>query len=101
MISAHITDDFLKKQLSKQSQELRRYIRRDYSKELKILSNGIAIHNPCISHCIRHAFGVCGLDHPITCIKCENLFYFFDKLKDALNEQYSEILDEYKQNFDI
>lgn len=97
IISANIIDDSLKKQLLKQSQELRRYIRRDYSKELEILSNGIAIHNSCISHCIRYAFGVCNLNHPVTCIKCESLFYFFDKLKSELNEQYSEILDEHRQ----
>ncbi|RHZ82228.1 hypothetical protein Glove_110g47 [Diversispora epigaea] len=97
MISVYIMDNNLKKQLLRQSQELRRYIRRQYSKELEISLNGIAIHNSCISHCIRYAFGACNLDHPITCSKCENLFHFFDKLKGILSEQYSETLDEYKQ----
>ncbi|RHZ62731.1 hypothetical protein Glove_335g14 [Diversispora epigaea] len=97
MISAHIMDNNLKKQLLRQSQELRRYIRRQYSKELEISLDGVAIYNSCISHCIRYAFGACNLDHPITCSKCENLFHFFDKLKDILSEQYSETLDEYKQ----
>ncbi|RHZ51762.1 hypothetical protein Glove_470g6 [Diversispora epigaea] len=97
MISAHIMDNNLKKQLLRQSQELRRYIRRQYSKELEISLDGVVIHNSCISHCIRYAFGACNLDHPITCSKCENLFHFFDELKDILSEQYSETLDEYKQ----
>ncbi|RHZ83505.1 hypothetical protein Glove_91g130 [Diversispora epigaea] len=97
MISAHIMDNNLKKQLLRQSQELRRYIRRQYSKELEISLDGVAIHNSCISHCIQYAFGACNLDHPIICSKCKNLFHFFDKLKDILSEQYSETLDEYKQ----
>ncbi|CAG8703544.1 19824_t:CDS:2, partial [Gigaspora rosea] len=58
MISAHVTDDVLKRQLLKQSQELWRYIRSDYSKELEISSTGILVHNSCISHCIRYAFGI-------------------------------------------
>ncbi|RHZ82295.1 hypothetical protein Glove_109g253 [Diversispora epigaea] len=48
MISAHIMDNFLKKRLLKQSQELRRYIQRQYSKELEISTDGTAIHNSCI-----------------------------------------------------
>ncbi|RHZ51176.1 hypothetical protein Glove_482g7 [Diversispora epigaea] len=69
MISAHIMDNNLKKQSLRQSQEFRQYIRRQYSKELEISLDGVAIHNSCISHCIRYAFGACNLDHPITCSK--------------------------------
>ncbi|PKB97504.1 hypothetical protein RhiirA5_384621 [Rhizophagus irregularis] len=97
MISAHITDELLKKRLLVKSQELRRYIRRQYSKEMEVTSNGIAVHNSCISHCIRHAFGACDLDHPVTCTKCESLFIFFEELKAAIGEQYSETLDEYQR----
>ncbi|POG58390.1 hypothetical protein GLOIN_2v1790442 [Rhizophagus irregularis DAOM 181602=DAOM 197198] len=64
---------------------------------MEVTSNGIAVHNSCISHCIRHAFGACDLDHPVTCTKCESLFVFFEELKAAIGEQYSETLDEYQQ----
>src|SRR5207245_11376190 len=42
-------------------------------------------------------FGVCNLDHPITCSKCESIFSFFEELKAAVGEKYFEILDEYQQ----
>jgi len=76
---------------------LRRYIRREYSKELEVTAGGIAVHNSCISHCIRHAFGDCDLNHPVTCSKCESIFGFFEELKAAISEEHSETLDEYQQ----
>ena len=76
---------------------MRRYIRREYPKELEVTATGIAVHNSCISHCIRHAFGDCNLDHPVTCSKCESLFSFFQELKAAISEEYFEVLDEYQQ----
>jgi hypothetical protein len=76
---------------------LRRYIRREYSKELEVTTAGIAVHNSCISHCIRHAFGDCNLDHPVTCSKCESFFSFFQELKAVISEEHFEVLDEYQQ----
>ena len=76
---------------------MRRYIRREYSKELEVTAAGNVIHNPCISHCIRHAFGDCNLNHPVTCSKCEGFFSFFEELKSSISEEYSEVLDEYQQ----
>ena len=64
---------------------------------MEVTAAGIAVHNSCISHCIRHAFGDCDLIHPVTCLKCESLFIFFEELKAAIDEKYSETLDEYQQ----
>ncbi|PKY53609.1 hypothetical protein RhiirA4_471939 [Rhizophagus irregularis] len=86
IISAHVMDEPLKKRLLTKSQELRRYIHREYSKELEVTAAGIAVHNSCISHCIRHAFGDCNLNHPVTCSKCESIFSFFEELKAAIKE---------------
>ncbi|GBB91846.1 hypothetical protein RclHR1_19260002 [Rhizophagus clarus] len=97
IISAHVTDESLKKHLLTKSQELRRYIRREYPKELEVTATGTAVHNSCISHCIRHAFGDCNLNHPVTCSKCESLFSFFQELKAVTSEEYFEVLDEYQQ----
>jgi hypothetical protein len=72
------------------------YIQCQYSKSLTITADGVAIHNKCISHCIRYAFGDCELDHPDTCNNCENLFSFFDQLKKELGPKFSNTLDEYQ-----
>ncbi|CAG8818045.1 5013_t:CDS:1, partial [Dentiscutata erythropus] len=43
--------------LSTQAQTLKRYLRKDYVTKLTVNSLGHAVHDPCISHCLRHAFG--------------------------------------------
>ncbi|GET02435.1 hypothetical protein GLOIN_2v1530472 [Rhizophagus clarus] len=50
-----------------------------------------------LGHCIRHAFGDCNLNHPVTCSKCESLFSFFQELKAVISEEYFEVLDKYQQ----
>ncbi|GET02750.1 hypothetical protein GLOIN_2v326913 [Rhizophagus clarus] len=69
----------------------------EYSKELEVIASGVKVYNSCISYCIRHAFGDCNLNHPVTCSKCESLFSFFEELKAAISEEYFNILDEYLQ----
>ena len=63
-------------------------MRRDFEKNLEINNLGEAIHNSCISHCLRHAFSDCDLPHPNTCINCEKTFSFFDKLHEILPTEY-------------
>ncbi|RHZ60164.1 hypothetical protein Glove_357g66 [Diversispora epigaea] len=46
-----------------ESQILKRYLRRDFSKQLQIDDLGNAIHNSYISHCLRYAFGDCDQSH--------------------------------------
>ncbi|CAG8549658.1 9910_t:CDS:2 [Gigaspora rosea] len=43
---------------------LQQYLRWDYEKQLKIDKSNIAIHVPCVSHCLRLAFGDCTAPHP-------------------------------------
>ncbi|CAG8727347.1 18250_t:CDS:2 [Dentiscutata erythropus] len=38
------------------AQNLRRYLRKDFATNLKVSSIGVALHSPCISHCLQHAF---------------------------------------------
>ena len=59
--------------------------------------DGIAIHNPCISHCLRYAFSDCQETHSITCTNCENLFVFFKNLKNYLPSNQHKDLDEYQK----
>ena len=49
------------------------------------------MHYSCISHCIRHAFGV------IIQLLIQNIFSFSEELKAAIGEKYSETLGEYHQ----
>ncbi len=80
------------------AQNLRRYLRKDYPKQLNVSQNGIAIHNPCLSHCLRHAFGDCQETHSNICANCESLFTFFKNLKEHLPlNQHHENLDEYQK----
>ena len=58
---------------------------------------GDAIHIPCISHCLRHAFGDCNQDHPNICQNCENLFEFFEKLQNNLDVMHYQALEEYQK----
>ncbi|RHZ49143.1 hypothetical protein Glove_529g24 [Diversispora epigaea] len=94
-INTHIIDESLKKNLIQNSHILRRYIRRDYNKNLKITFAGIPIHEPCICHCFRHALGICNHQHTIICNKCKDLFDFFDQLKSYINEELYETLENY------
>ncbi|CAG8772134.1 15166_t:CDS:1, partial [Gigaspora rosea] len=85
------------KRLLEKMESLRRYIRREFSKKLNIIANGIAFHNPCISHCVLFAFGACNLLHSEICEQCEDILQFFEQLKVALNGEHDEILNKYKQ----
>lgn len=79
------------------AQNLRRYLRRDYPKRLNVSQDGIAIHNSCLSHCLRHAFGDCEEIHSNTCVNCKNLFIFFKNLKKHLPLDQHENLDGYQK----
>lgn len=79
------------------AQNLRCYLRRDYPKQLNVSQNGIAVHNSCLSHCLRHAFGDCEEIHSNTCINCKNLFIFFENLKKHLPLDQHENLDGYQK----
>ncbi|CAB4392569.1 unnamed protein product [Rhizophagus irregularis] len=87
------------KELKIQAQVLRRYLRRDFAKELNIDSSGCAKHSKCISHCLPHAFGECYLDHSDTCDNCESLLSFFDTLQNSLEQEQQEKLPAYQNRW--
>ncbi|GES75262.1 hypothetical protein GLOIN_2v1834394 [Rhizophagus clarus] len=92
----NLGDEFLKEELIKKLNILRRYMRREYIKDLKITSSGTPVHKSCICHCLRHSFGICNLQHPEICNSCEELFYFFDLIKTyVVDEELHELLDDY------
>ncbi|CAB4481821.1 unnamed protein product [Rhizophagus irregularis] len=66
-------------------------------RQLNVSQNGIAVHNSCLSHCLRHAFGDCEEIHSNTCINCKNLFIFFKNLKKHLPLDQHENLDGYQK----
>ncbi|RHZ54903.1 hypothetical protein Glove_421g102 [Diversispora epigaea] len=95
IINAHIEDENLKKTLIQKSHILRRYIRREYIKKLKIIFTGIPKHESCICHCLKYAFGTCNIQHIIICNTCKNIFDFFDQIKNFVNVEIHETLDDY------
>ncbi|UZO17066.1 uncharacterized protein OCT59_008428 [Rhizophagus irregularis] len=97
IIESHVTDPGIRKELVNDSQILKRYLHRDYTKQLQIDDMGNAIHIPCVSHCLRHAFGDCNQDHPKICQSCESLFEFFVKLQNNLDIMHYQDLEEYKK----
>ncbi|UZO09716.1 uncharacterized protein OCT59_029931 [Rhizophagus irregularis] len=101
LIDNYVSDIQLRKELKIQAQVLRRYLRRDFAKELNIDSSGCAKHSKCISHCLPHAFGECYLDHPDTCDNCESLLSFFDTLQNSFEQEQQEKLPAYQNRLII
>ena len=64
---------------------------------MNVTKDGIAIHDPCISHCLPYAFGNCQKMHFNTCMNCEGLFIFFKNLKNHLPPNLHRDLDEYQK----
>ena len=77
-------------------QEIRCYIRREFSKQLNVTSIGVAMHDPCIGHCLCNAFGNCDQQHSMICSGCESFFKIFDKLKKALRLDLHNSIEEYQ-----
>ncbi|CAG8813755.1 2600_t:CDS:2, partial [Cetraspora pellucida] len=96
LIKAHVEDINLQKELRTEMQELRRYICHEFSKQLKITSIGVAMHDSCIGHCLYYAFGNCDQQHPIFCSNCESFFKIFDKLRKVLRLDLHNSIEEYQ-----
>ncbi|RHZ77813.1 hypothetical protein Glove_172g3 [Diversispora epigaea] len=97
LINFNITNLAFRNELISEVQNLRRYLRRDYAKHLKVTQSGIAIHDHYLSHCLRYAFGNCQESHPDICTNCENLFIFFKNLKENLPSNLHSNLDEFQK----
>ena len=72
-------------------------MRREYEKELSINLNGTTDHVTCINHCLQYAFGECTQSHSMHCKECDQLFDFFNIMKEILPFKYHSILDENKE----
>ncbi|CAB4410646.1 unnamed protein product [Rhizophagus irregularis] len=86
IIATHVEDESLKEELTRKLNILRRYMRREYIKDLKITSSGIPAHKSCICHCLSHSFGICNLQHFEICNDCIELFQFFDLIKNQISQ---------------
>ena len=72
---------------------LRRYLRKDFERELKVDIIGKPKHHSCICHCLAHAFGICSESHIDICPQCERLFSLFEFMKNKLSAEHHEYLD--------
>ncbi|RHZ82620.1 hypothetical protein Glove_107g3 [Diversispora epigaea] len=69
------------------------YMRREYEKELLINLDGTTDHVSCINHCLLYAFGKCTLLHSKRCENCDQLFDFFNTIKDILPSEHYAVLE--------
>jgi len=72
-------------------------MKREYEKELLVNLDGTTDHVSCINHCLQYAFGKCTLSHSKRCEKCDQLFDFFNTIKDILPSEHHAILEESKE----
>ena len=72
-------------------------MRREFEKELLINLDGTTDHVNCINHCLQYAFGECMQSHSNRCKKCDQLFDFFNKIKEILPLEHHPILEESKE----
>ena len=82
-----------KNDLCKQLQILRRYLRKDFKRKLKVDITGKPKHDSCICHCLVHAFGICSESHVDICSQCEKLFSLFELIKNKLSAEHHEFLN--------
>ncbi len=85
------------KELINESQVLKRYLHKDFAKQLQIDAIGNAIHIPCVSHCLRYAFSDYNQNHSEICQNCKSLFEFFKKLQNNLDEIHYQSFEEYQK----
>ncbi|CAJ0645786.1 5929_t:CDS:2 [Entrophospora sp. SA101] len=67
---------------------LRRHMKLNYEKEIKIETDGQPHHDPCISHCLLYAFGICEENHANTCQNCDEFWILFENLQDTIEAMY-------------
>ncbi|RHZ88774.1 hypothetical protein Glove_21g132 [Diversispora epigaea] len=94
LISVQIKDLKYQSILIDKVEKIRRHMKRDYEKEISINTNGQVNHNPCISHCLAYAFGICENIHVSICEKCNELWMLFRQLQSDLDESCSVMLNE-------
>jgi hypothetical protein len=79
-----------------QLDKLKRQLKRGFEKELTVNPDGQVIHDPYISHCLPYMFEECNNKHKTQCLKCNQLFEFFDFMTKNIFENYQSQLTEAK-----
>jgi hypothetical protein len=75
-------------------EHLRRHMKINYENEIKIENDGQPHHDPCISHCLAYAFGICTDLHETICSNCNEFWILFKDLYDILGETSKNILED-------
>jgi hypothetical protein len=61
-----------------------------------VTERGFTSHSTCINHCLLYAFGECNESHTYICNECQEIFRFFQDLKDSLNLLHHEEIQEFQ-----
>jgi hypothetical protein len=78
-------------------QTLKRYLRKDISKEFIVNPAGEALHSDCISHCLLYAFGECNHLHSNICNGCNFFFELFNNIQNNVSVDLQSIIEEYQK----
>ncbi|CAJ0843966.1 2348_t:CDS:10 [Entrophospora sp. SA101] len=85
LVSSNNLDKELKANFIHRIELLRRHMKLNYEKEIKIETDGQPHHDPCISHCLLYAFGICEENHANTCQNCDEFWILFENLQDTID----------------
>ncbi|RHZ82683.1 hypothetical protein Glove_105g11 [Diversispora epigaea] len=87
IIKLHVENNLVQNKLLQDVEQIRRHIKREYVRELKVKNNGHIEHDKCIDHCLPFVFGECTETHIIRCNQCSKLYLFFDELESIIKEK--------------
>ncbi|RIB11451.1 hypothetical protein C2G38_2203372 [Gigaspora rosea] len=94
LINTQIKNNMLK--VRNDARDGSKFVRKGFATNLKVSPIEVALHSPCISHCLQQAFDNCNLDHPEICKDCDKLFTLFSNLKENVDSEFHESLIEYQ-----
>ncbi len=75
-----------KRDLISLAEAVRCHLKRGFEEELVVDFVGTITHDNCITHCLRHAFGICEDSHNLECEACSQLFQLSQQLRDFIPE---------------
>ena len=77
-------------------EKLYHHLKCEFENELVINENSTISHSDTINYCLLYAFGECNASHTCVCNECQEVFQFFQDLKNNLNSSYHEEIQEYQ-----
>ncbi|RGB23376.1 hypothetical protein C1646_774587 [Rhizophagus diaphanus] len=96
LIKKKIIDIKLQNVFSQHGCFLRHYLKKEYEEHLVVTDHGFTSHSSYINHCLLYAFGECNESHTYICNKCQEIFQFFQDLKDSLNPSCHKEIQEFQ-----